>query len=535
MAVWCVYYPVTNTDIWWHLAAGREICHNLAIPRYDIFSYTNHQAEWIDLHWLFQLCSYVIFTTTGIGGILGAKLFFIFITGVIIVYTIKNPRIAVLAAFLWMISMFAFKYLMLARPSLITLFMLAIYILLIEKYRFTKKSQWLLALIPLQIIWTNMQGLFILGHAILVMFIIDQFYCRITNHYDKNQQTKRLKTFFQKEKKLLGVAILHFGSSLVNPYGINGMLFPFKLFMRINPFYENIFSERISENTPVFNLPAKEISYLYAFIAFVLILALSFFLKQGGIRVFHILLAFSFAFLALIAKRNLALFSVIFSFLTAYNFARIKPYYRTIVNTKPIKAFLGILLIVVLFFQSAILVKSAQAYPEDSLISPFRVPVYASKYMKANPKSGKIFTSMRYGGYLIFTLYPDKKVNIDGRMIIRDAEFYKHYLKLVTIPDKYFPEYAEKHQIQRVLLPLSMIELYNPLRKWLYNSDSWRIELIDGESVLFEKKPNLHKGYFETVTKNEVLKIIAARFDNNKIIRKEAVNNYIRFFNLVQF
>src|SRR5215216_569592 len=44
-----------DTDIWWHLRAGREILAGAGIPRTDSYIFAAAGAEWIDLHWGFQV------------------------------------------------------------------------------------------------------------------------------------------------------------------------------------------------------------------------------------------------------------------------------------------------------------------------------------------------------------------------------------------------------------------------------------------------------------------------------------------------
>lgn len=533
LAAWSVYYPVTNTDIWWHLASGREILQDWVIPQVDRFAYTLDQPEWIDVHWLFQASSYTIFSLAGMAGILGAKLLLILLAGYLLTRACKQSWFGVVTALLWMISMFSFRYLMLARPSIITILFLCVYILFLERYRNTKQIGWIAALIPIQMAWTNIQGLFILGHGLLLMFVAEQLWEYLRLNPEKKKGTIILNMVNHK-KQLLFVTFIHILASFINPYGIKGAVFPFKLFMRINPFYQNIFSEGISENIPLFELAGKESTYLYTFIAFTLFLIISFFVKKGRTRVFHLLMALSFGFLAIIAKRNLALFAVVFTFITAHNFAQVESNYLRPFNFKGIKPIATSFILLILFLQSSVLVKSAKAYPENSLISPFRVPVNAAEYMENHPKPGRIFTSMRYGGYLIYSLYPRKQVNIDGRMIIRDASFYQQYLELVTHPENNFSKYAESYNINRVLLPLSMLKLYDPLRKWLYHSDQWKIELLDGESVLYTKHQVMNKKNVAGLSKQQMLKHINNRFDENTIIRKEAINNYYRFIQLIK-
>ena len=55
LSAYFVYFPITNTDIWWHLTTAREMLTQKSILYFDPFSYTLNNPEWINLHWIFQL------------------------------------------------------------------------------------------------------------------------------------------------------------------------------------------------------------------------------------------------------------------------------------------------------------------------------------------------------------------------------------------------------------------------------------------------------------------------------------------------
>jgi len=56
---------LSDADTWWHLAAGRWIAENRAIPRTDMLSFTVPDHRWINLQWLFDLFAYALFRAGG--------------------------------------------------------------------------------------------------------------------------------------------------------------------------------------------------------------------------------------------------------------------------------------------------------------------------------------------------------------------------------------------------------------------------------------------------------------------------------------
>src|SRR3954471_23852161 len=76
-AAFFFWYPISDGDIFWHLAAGREIVRTHAVPHTDPFAFTSRQLPWIDLHWLFQVGMFGVQSLFGMTGILIANSLFL--------------------------------------------------------------------------------------------------------------------------------------------------------------------------------------------------------------------------------------------------------------------------------------------------------------------------------------------------------------------------------------------------------------------------------------------------------------------------
>ena len=64
---WASHFMV-NGDIWWHLRTGGEIAER-GIPKQDIYTFASSDAQWIDLHWLFQLLVANVYKWSGAKGL----------------------------------------------------------------------------------------------------------------------------------------------------------------------------------------------------------------------------------------------------------------------------------------------------------------------------------------------------------------------------------------------------------------------------------------------------------------------------------
>src|SRR6478735_1026242 len=65
--------PVADGDVWWHLAAGREMVARGALLFSDPFSVSAAGRTWVDVHWLFQLAVFGLHRAFGLAGLVWAK------------------------------------------------------------------------------------------------------------------------------------------------------------------------------------------------------------------------------------------------------------------------------------------------------------------------------------------------------------------------------------------------------------------------------------------------------------------------------
>ena len=66
-------FEMGNGDIWWHLRTGQLIWERGEVPRHDWYTYTNPEAEWIDVHWGFQLAAAGLWELGGTAALIVAK------------------------------------------------------------------------------------------------------------------------------------------------------------------------------------------------------------------------------------------------------------------------------------------------------------------------------------------------------------------------------------------------------------------------------------------------------------------------------
>jgi hypothetical protein len=169
-----VYFPLTDTDIFWHLAAGREIIIQKRLLFNDPFSYSIASPKWIDLHWLFQVIVYGIYSLGNEKALLVFKLMVVAATTGLICAVHRSLRYIVVTSFIAVVLFWQACYLLCLRPVLVTILCMSLYFVIFENAarRADKRILWLC--IPLQILWTNSQGLYMIGLFIIGAYWLEQ-------------------------------------------------------------------------------------------------------------------------------------------------------------------------------------------------------------------------------------------------------------------------------------------------------------------------------------------------------------------------
>jgi hypothetical protein len=513
-----VYFPITDTDIFWHLAAGREIINQKHFLFFDSFAFSLASPKWIDLHWLFQIIVYGLYSIGQEKALLIFKLLCVGSVACLLCIMHRSTRYMVITSFLTALLFFEARYLICLRPVLLTILCMSLYFVLFEKARVLTQKRVLWLCIPLQVLWTNSQGLYMIG-----LFIIGA-YC-LENIVQAAVKKEKIPPLFI----LLPLAAL--AACLVNPYGLAGLQLPFSLIRRINPDSHNIFSSFISENVPLFSLSGYDAAYRAVVVVTALPACILFVLNKKEIRPAHYVLFAGFGFLAYMAQRNVLLYIVCVIPIIGYHASKCPAAERLASFLKSNRRWAFTLcapaLLIILFgvIQHSIVIAT---YPPARLLSPFRFPEKITDYLKQNPYRGKIFNDIRYGGYLIWNLYPQKQVFIDGRLIIRSREFFQDYLMLCANPEL-FSTVARKFDITQVVLPWAIFNLHHKLIMSLYQSENWRLEYTDGASTLFvrsdvSRNPGLR--LHDQSVNDVILDSIGEQWKHAPYVRKEAMGYF---------
>lgn len=486
-------FPLTDTDIWWHLALAREWLHqgSLAI---DPLTWTPSRVPWVDIHEYFERSVYFVFNIGGpalliiFKAILWGCVFYLFTRpwGQLKSRASSNHAVFTAVALSFAI-LFAFRYTFEIRPILFSLVFLGAYWNILPALNASvitlrKKMILCILLFAMQWIWCRTQGLFILGPIFIAIHFIFHF----------REMSRKAKY-----ASVLLFAIL-FAMPLAHFQGKELFLYPFPLLNRLlgATASASVFASGIAENRSPFTLLfAKENIFqnvlLIALSAGAILFAVKNILnaqRDNNNRVRAAWLG-TCAVLALIAERNAALFlppfiTALFNAqcLAAPSNAGSKMNTQAIQKTRQSKILLFASLALAAF-ALCFWVRSLTAY--TSAISVERVPVHAAEWNATHPHQGKLFNDDRAGGYLSWE-NPKEKTFIDGRFILRSPEFFERYLNYAQNPKAFIAD-ADSLNIDRAVLPVRYYAKWGSLIPELLKTDRWHIVYSDDFYIILDK------------------------------------------------
>lgn len=486
--VFSVTHKLWAYDVWWHLKTGEWIFKHHRVPFTDLYSYTAAAHPWIDLSWGFQLLIYIFYRLLGINGIILFKVFIVTLTFFLLFrFFYRKLDLLLLFPILSLALMTAHERLV-ERPEVLSYLFLVVYLLLLEKER--QKETQLVYLLPLlQILWVNSHGLFILGLLTLGTTCLGETLSWIFSK-------RKNKPFPTRSYLLLALSCL---GTLVNPYGLRGTLFPFTLFTRISGQIE-MFTLGIGEFTrPLANSNPSLRIFLYK--SLLLLTPISFLLNYKRFSPAHGFLFLSFTYLSLLARRNIAPFSFVSSFLILKNledFFQERSHLLKTLKTPSLfqrirPAGEGILFAFTFLLPLSFVTDAFYEYEGLNKkrfglgISEHRFYNRAVDFIQKINLQGNCFNSgLDVGDYLIWHFYPERKIFMDGRLEVYGDSFFQELFQLFNAPSLW-PKWVERYQINFCILDHTSQKHENLLR-WLTHASDWSPIYLDAQVVIFIKK-----------------------------------------------
>lgn len=460
--------PNLDPDFWWHLRTGQLIWETRSIPRHDIFSYTVSGQPWLTHEWLTQAIVYAIYAAFGQGGlILG---FAAIITGAFALLYLQCAGRPYLAAFVVVWAAIASAVTWGVRPQMLSLLLSSVFLYVLHLYRTGSRSV-IWSLPPLMALWANLHGSFFLG---LVYPVVLMLGATIDNLWrPRGEGTMAWRDL----RRLAVVTVITALAPVLNPNGLQLLIYPFGTLG--SPAMQAYIMEWF---TPDFHLTEFQPFALYL-LALLLSMGLSTRIPSAA----ELILAVGFGYAALRSARHMPFFLLVTApTLTAQllhiwrNAGWSDRFFRRRPQRGQAHVVLNWLLLGVVILGVA--AKTAYTISSNDRAQREALPVAAVDFVVESEISGNMYNLYHWGGYLIWRLYPEQKVFIDGRADVYGDTFIDGYLRVYQLREGWSVP-LERYDVELVL-----IDRASALSTVLDESPSWDRSYADEIAAVFVRQ-----------------------------------------------
>lgn len=518
-----------QNDTFYNIKVGEWIYNN------GISDLTEDQHSWLDLpytfpHWLYDLCIFLVYNTFGYDGIYVSTMIIYGLIGTIAyIYTKNKSNNNVISAIVAVFVVYMLDPYMAARAQSVTFVLFMLEVLCIEKYMDTHKIRYLIPLIIIPILITNLHCAvfpfyFVLFLPYLAEYLIatvvdwdldrklwlllNKFYLKLCKKEKEEAVLDRIEKikFNTKELRrkkealrenpykikvvkdhamllLIIVMLIATLTGFLNPAGPGAYTYLYKTL-------QGNTTDSINEHLPVTITESEE--FLLAIVVALAILLFT----DTKIRLPDLFMAAGLTYLALDSRRQISMFILfclpIMGKLIAYIFKK----YDQDKLTNWIYRFSSDVFGVVIILSIATIASLKEIKPtlEEAYIDPNSYPVEICEWIKENldVENLKLYNEYNYGSYLLLNDIP---VFIDSRCDLYTPEFNVGYKGLdgrdifsdaINIANSSNIDYEEKFEEYGVNYVLTYAD--SMLASRLKNDSNYKDIKNDSKFILFERK-----------------------------------------------
>jgi hypothetical protein len=370
----------------------------------------------------------------------------------------------------------------LARPHLFTLLFVVVFYSILERAR--DGNTRLLILLPfLTVLWTNLHGGFFVGIVLIGTYAAGELASVLVE-----PQAEQRKGALARSKPYVLTALGCAGASLLNPYSYHLHVHMYRFLTGSFQFRYVYEYQSISFQGPI----------AMWFEPFVLIGAMAAAWSLYRKRFAYTFLILGWVHLALFSARNIPIFMIVAAPVIAQTLHELLSLLarsgvgswlrRAAATAEDIGAEIqvtdrlprlhlvsaGVLLVL-----GAVLYAPNAPFNFQAEYDPKKYPAGALEALRGPEFASSVFTHDEWGDYLIYRLYPNTKVFVDGRCDFYGAKFEEKFIDVLNV--KYgWEKTLERYGVNTVLLPVDA-----SLAGALKESKWWRPIYDDGIAIVF--------------------------------------------------
>jgi hypothetical protein len=399
-------------DVWWHLATGERILSTHKWPTTDPFSFTAGGNDWIAFEWLGDL---TLAVAKRWGGMRGLTVLFAGVSSAIMLliwycaYLRSSNSKAAFAAVMLVLPLAILPLTL--RPQLFGYLFLMLILAWLERFRQGRqKALWMLPVLFLA--WVNVHGSFMVGLAVLGAYWAGGLI---------EMRAGGLEAYRWTPKQRKHLALVSLVSMLVLP------LTPYGTRVAGNPLAVALLQPHVAADVQEWQPLTFTEPYGKYLVFLLLLFLLAVVLARPTFRVEEFGLLLCASFLTFAHVRFVLFLAPILALVLSSMLTRWVPGYEPAKDKYILN---GVLIAVV----SLTLIRTFPSKHDVDILVEHQFPKLAVEYLQQHPEiAGPTFNDDRWGGYIMSTLGPSRKVFIDGRFDLYDyAGVITDYGEIIT-------------------------------------------------------------------------------------------------------
>ena len=471
---------LTTADLGRHLINGQMILTGqFDILDTNFYSYTEPDFPVVNHHWGGGVIFYLIYKIFGFTGLsilyllLSLIVFYLFFK---IAQKESNFKIACILSLVLIPLMAARTEI---RPEIFSYFLIALFFWILWHWRRGQlNNKWLFVLPILELFWVNLHIYFVFGPALIGLFLVDWVI--------KNRKVGPLL-----RSNLSISLILTSLATLVSPFGLKGLLYPFNIFKE--------YGYQIVENKSVWflenwgfkspNLALFEICLAILVISFIILLIR----RHRNFSFIYFTLALVWGGLGWLAIRNFTIFGFFALLIIAFNIKQSGFKLKKIYISETI--FISLTILLISFFIYSPKLPLGQARFGFSLMPNNNE---SAQFFKDHNLQGPIFDNYDIGGYLIYHFYPQEKVFIDNRPEAYSISHFQDIYIPAQTDNLVWQELNQEYNFN--LIFFSHRDYTNWGQQFLIarvQDPDWAVVYFDSYAIIFLKKNQLNQPVIE--------------------------------------
>jgi len=399
---------IASHDFWWQLATGRWVLEH-GFPRTDVFSFVAGERAWIEPRWLYCVGLRMLVDAAGPAAAVLAKTGLFVATIAVGAAACIRRRTVAAALVAALLVILAASFRLAVRPEALSWLFLVLFVAVIHRER-RRGGRATLALPLVQVAWTNTHTLFVLGPVVAGAWVATEAVALAGFGEPSRDRARRAVLVLL----LVGLACL------VNPWGLDGALFPLGLFEQLS---ETAYSTEIGELRSPFSVAVAGPS-IPAYVALLALVAAALLLAHRRLDPFLTLLVAAFAFLSLRAVRNVPLFALVALPFLVHHAGRIRlgsgeRSRRSCARAGRVAAFAVLFASAVASFLAATdRMIAAENHRFGVSVQDGRFPIAAADHLEERGVAGeRVFCYLTEGSHLLyrgFSVYFDPRLEVYG-------------------------------------------------------------------------------------------------------------------------